>query len=375
LGLGLQGAKTITHKKIKGLNMAESQKWFFLIIALIIGILIYLLGPVLTPFMLAALFAYMGDPLVDWLEEKRLSRTLAVTSVFITIILVVTLAMFLIIPAAQGQIQIVVGKMPVYQQWIAEVGLPWLVNFTGIETLDVAEVKSMLIQNVKSTSEIAGQLFSHISASSVGIIAWIGNLVLVPVVTFYLLRDWDFLVERIRELIPRNVEPLVSELTVQCDQVLGAFMRGQLMVMLALGIIYAVGLGAIGLDLALLLGMVAGLASIVPYLGFIIGILVSSVAALMQFQDMSVLFYVAIVFTIGQLIEGFLLTPMLVGDRIGLHPVAVIFSIMAGGQLFGFAGVLLALPVAAVIMVLLRFAHLRYIGSNVYGKLVEKLEE
>jgi predicted PurR-regulated permease PerM len=195
------------------------------------------------------------------------------------------------------------------------------------------------------------------------------------VVTFYLLRDWDFLVERIRELIPRNVEPLVSELTKQCDQVLGAFMRGQLMVMLALGTIYAIGLGIIGIELALLLGMIAGLASIVPYLGFIIGILVSSVAAMMQFQDINILFYVAIVFTIGQLIEGFLLTPMLVGDKIGLHPVAVIFAIMAGGQLFGFAGVLLALPVAAVIMVLLRFAHLRYIGSDVYGKLVEKAKE
>jgi predicted PurR-regulated permease PerM len=355
--------------------MVESQKWFFLILTLIIGTLVYLLGPVLTPFMLAALFAYMGDPLVDWLEEKRFSRTLAVTSVFIAIIIMVTLALFLIIPAAQGQIQIVAGKMPVYQQWIAEVGIPWVVNFTGIETLDVAEVKTMLIQNVRSTSEIAGQLFSHISASGIGIIAWIGNLVLVPVVTFYLLRDWDFLVERIRELIPRNVEPLISELAVQCDQVLGAFMRGQLMVMLALGIIYAFGLGVIGLDLALLLGMIAGLASIVPYLGFIIGIVVSSIAALMQFQDVSILIYVAIVFSIGQLIEGFLLTPMLVGDRIGLHPVAVIFAIMAGGQLFGFAGVLLALPIAAVIMVLLRFAHLRYIGSDVYGKLVEKIKE
>jgi predicted PurR-regulated permease PerM len=144
-------------------------------------------------------------------------------------------------------------------------------------------------------------------------------------------------------------------------------MKGQLLVMLALAIVYASGLWLVGLDLALLVGMIAGLASIVPYMGFIIGIVVAGIAAFMQFNDPIVLGYVGVVFIVGQLLEGMLLTPLLVGDRIGLHPVAVIFAIMAGGQLFGFVGILLALPVAAVIMVLLRHLHDGYKSSSLYG--------
>ena len=155
-------------------------------------------------------------------------------------------------------------------------------------------------------------------------------------------------------------------LTLECDEVLSAFLRGQLIVMILLGCVYAVGLLIVGLDLALLIGFVAGLASIVPYLGFVIGFGAAAIAALYEFQSLTPLIYVGIVFGIGQLLEGMVLTPLLVGDRIGLHPVAVIFAIMAGGQLFGFTGVLLALPLAAVIMVFIRHAHTRYIESDYY---------
>ena len=196
--------------------------------------------------------------------------------------------------------------------------------------------------------------------------AWVANLILVPVVTFYLLRDWDVMMAKVNRLLPRNIEPKVSLWASECDEVLGAFMKGQLLVMFALGVIYAIGLWLVGLDLALLVGMIAGLASIVPYMGFIIGIVVAGVAAFIQFQDPVVLAYVGAVFMVGQMLEGMLLTPLLVGDRIGLHPVAVIFAIMAGGQLFGFVGILLALPVAAVIMVLLRHLHERYKSSSLY---------
>jgi predicted PurR-regulated permease PerM len=207
-----------------------------------------------------------------------------------------------------------------------------------------------------------------ISKSGVAALAFLANLVLVPVVTFYLLRDWDLLLQKIHHLVPRKQEPVIRKLAKESDAVLGQFLRGQLTVMVALGAVYTTGLWITGLDLALLVGMIAGLVSFVPYLGFIVGILLAGAAAIMQFGDPVYLIYVAIVFGIGQLLEGMVLTPLLVGDKIGLHPVAVIFAVMAGGQLFSFIGILIALPITAVIVVLLRHVYDIYTGSELYGK-------
>jgi len=182
------------------------------------------------------------------------------------------------------------------------------------------------------------------------------------------MRDWDILVEKIFHLLPRHIEPLIKKLALQSDEVLGAFLRGQIIVMASLAGIYSIGLWIAGLELALLVGLLAGLVSFVPYLGFIVGILAAIIASLIQFHDMSLLIPIALVFGIGQLLESLLLTPLLVGDKIGLHPVAVIFAIMAGGQLFGFVGILIALPVSAVIMVLLRHIYQSYVSSNIYGR-------
>jgi len=198
------------------------------------------------------------------------------------------------------------------------------------------------------------------------LLSWAAWLLLVPVVTFYLLRDWDRLVHSIRELIPRQYEPTVVSLARECDSVLAEFLRGQLLVMFSLGTIYSIGLWFTGLEYSLLVGMSAGLVSFVPYLGGIVGISVAGILAYMQFHDLLHLVYVALVFGTGQAVEGMVLSPTLVGDRIGLHPVAVIFAVMAGGQLFGFIGILLSLPVAAVVTVLLRYLHQRYIDSIYY---------
>jgi predicted PurR-regulated permease PerM len=187
------------------------------------------------------------------------------------------------------------------------------------------------------------------------------------VVTFYLLRDWDLMVERVHRMVPRRIEPTVARLAREVDQVLGAFVRGQLTVMLALGLIYGVGLTVIGLSVGPLIGMIAGLLSFVPYLGFIIGLGASLIAALVQHGDWLHVLLVLVVFAVGQVMEGYVLVPRLVGGKIGLHPVAVIFAVLAGGHLFGFLGVLLALPAAAAIMVLLRYAHERYQSSGLYG--------
>lgn len=348
--------------------MTESNKWFVLIGLLITGWLIYLLAPVLTPFMMAAILAYIGDPLVDKLEARKFSRTLAVVTVFSILSVAALICLVILIPLIEKQILLLAKKFPVYIDTVKTHVLPWLNSKFDLGLhLDVESIKTTLQTYWKDASGIVATIISSVTNSSLLLVGWLANLVLIPVVTFYLLRDWDILVARIHELIPRKVEPVISRLAKASDEMLGAFLRGQLLVMLALAIIYTTGLWIVGLDLALLIGGLSGIVSFVPYLGFIVGIVVAGIAALMQFQDVIHLVYVAIVFGIGQAVEGMLLTPLLVGDRIGLHPVAVMFAVLAGGQLFGFLGVLLALPVAAVIAVILRYLHERYMDSALYA--------
>ena len=216
------------------------------------------------------------------------------------------------------------------------------------------------------TGGIVGMVLAQATRSTMALITWLVNLFMIPVVGFYLLRDFDYIVARCRSLLPREQEPMIVSLVKECDVVLGAFIRGQLLVMLCLGILYSFGLWLVGLDLALLIGMVAGLASIVPYLGFAVGIAAALIAAAFQFGDLFHLVMVVVAFSVVQTLESIIITPWLVGDRIGLHPVAVIFAVLAGGQLFGFVGILVALPVAAIIMVLLRHANRRYKASEAY---------
>ena len=210
-------------------------------------------------------------------------------------------------------------------------------------------------------------ILSHATSSGLALFSIIANVTLVPVLTFYFLRDWDVLVENVRQLLPRPLLPTVTRLALESNEVLGGFLRGQFSVMLALGAIYAGGLWLVGLDLGLLIGMIAGMVSFVPYLGAFFGVTAAVLASLVQHGDPMHLALVLGVFAVGQTMEGFVLIPWLVGDRIGLHPVAVIFAIMAGGKLFGFLGVLMALPVAAVSMVMLRYAHEKYTHSGLYG--------
>jgi predicted PurR-regulated permease PerM len=349
--------------------VTDTHKWQLLALTLLLGALIYLLAPVLTPFAVAALLAYLGDPLVDRLERRRLSRTLAVTLVFALMTLALVVAVLLLIPMLERQILRFIEQLPRYIAWLQDTMLPWLEQQFGvdIERFEPANLVAMLRQHWAQAGGIAAAVLGGVSKSGMAIMLWITNLVLIPVVTFYLLRDWDVMVERIRTLLPRSVEPTISRLARQSDEVLGGFLRGQLSVMLALGAIYTIGLSLVGIDLALLIGMLAGFVSFIPYLGAIVGIGAGIIAALVQYGDLWHVALVVGVFAIGQTIESFALTPWLVGDRIGLHPVAVIFAILAGGQLFGFLGVLLALPVAAVVMVLLRYVHEQYTASTLYS--------
>ena len=348
--------------------MSDAQKLLVFGATIFSGWLLYLLSPILMPFIVGALLAYLGDPLVDRLEKLRLSRTLSVVIVFGIMIMFGLILLLFILPQLERQITGLVVRFPQFISWIQENIVPHLTSMLGLEpgSLDLAVVKDAFTNNMKDIGGIMGRLFVKLTRSGQLLITWFAYLTLIPVVTFYLLVDWDVLIGKVNDLIPRNYERLVSKLAMQCDDVLAEFLRGQLLLMLAQAVIYSIGLWIVGLEFALLIGLLAGLVSFVPYLGFIIGVGVAGIVGFMQFHDIVHLVYILMVFGFGQLIEGVVLSPLLVGDRIGLHPVAVIFAVMAGGQLFGFVGVLLAVPVGAVIVVLLRHVHERYLESNLY---------
>ncbi len=344
------------------------QFWFWLSLVLVVGGLLYLLAPMLTPFLIAALLAYLGDPLADRMQAHGFTRTFAVITVFLAIIVVLVLVLLILIPLLTQQVSAFIRQVPVYLEWLQTVAVPWINNRLGtaFDIADVDQLRTQVTEHRDSLGTLAVGLLEQVSRSSLIVIQWVANVLLIPVLVFYLLRDWDIMIARVHELLPRRVEPVVSMLARESDEMLGSFLRGQFTVMMALGIMYSVGLSIVGLEFALLIGMLAGLVSFVPYLGLLFGGAAACVAALFQFQDLSHLIPVILVFTIGQLIEGMVLTPLLVGDKIGMHPVAVIFALLVGGHLFGFFGVLLALPVAAVVMVMLRYLHRRYRDSAFY---------
>jgi predicted PurR-regulated permease PerM len=348
--------------------MTQAQKWYWLVILLVSMGLIYILSPVLTPFVAAFMLAYLGDPIVDRMEARKIPRVPAVLVVFIVIFSLLTVAVVGVALVGQDQIASLARQLPALFDWLQTVALPWLRQTFGIPTdsLNVEDLKQQLMAHWQEAGTIVTRVLGGVTSSGLAIITWIGNLVLIPVLTFYLLVDWDHMMARFHDLLPRDVEPAIVRLAKESDEVLGAFLRGQLLIMLILGLIYAIGLWLAGLELAFLIGMTAGLVSFVPYLGVVLGLIMAVTAALFQFQELLPLVYVAVVFGVGQLLEGMVLTPWLVGDRIGLHPVSVIFAVMAGGVLFGFIGILLALPAAAVIMVLLRFVREQYVDSDLY---------
>lgn len=342
----------------------DSRRWQLLAIVAVIGYLIYLLAPVLMPFAIAAMLAYLGDPLADRLETYGLGRTLAVTIVFVVLLLLTVGALLLLIPLISRQVDNLIQNLPRYGEWVRDTALPWLQAKLRLDPhmFDTGRLVDAVKEHMGSIGTVLGKL----SRSGVGVIMWMTNLVLIPVVAFYLLRDWDRLVAWIDAMLPRSIEPTVAHLARESDKVLGAFVRGQLLVMLALGVFYGAGLSVVGLSVGPLIGMVAGLLSFVPYLGFIIGFCAAVIAVLVQYGDWPHLLLVCGVFVVGQLLEGYVLVPKLVGDKIGLHPVAVIFAVLAGGYLAGFLGVLLALPAASVILVLLRYLTERYRMSELY---------
>lgn len=356
------------------------RRLIILVCVVVLGWVIWLLQPILTPFVAAFILAYLLNPLVEKLMSVcRLPRWVSIGSVFLIMSAALIAAAWVLVPMLWNQLMFAKDNIPNAVNWFNGPLRAWCeqvlnVQIAAIDPQHVSDEIVTYLQTNYSATTLQSAL-GNIARSGLSAINVVALSVLVPIVTFYFLLDWRGMLQRIQLLIPRRLEPKVVQVTIECHQVLGAFVKGQLVVMLLLGMVYAVGLQLVGIEVGLIIGLVAGLASIIPYLGFAVGLTAAVVACLLQYGLSWVnLGLVGLVFMIGQVVEGYILQPFLLGDKIGLSPVAVIFAIMAGAQLFGFVGMLLALPVAAILVVLFRHAHHSYEASALYAGAPKKLE-
>lgn len=336
----------------------------FLILGLLLAYLMYYLSPVLTPFLVSAILAYLCDPVVDRLMRLKLSRIVAVTIVFSTLFTLIVLLVILLAPIIQDQVVSLINQIPSMLSYLDERVIPWLRSNLGIAlTESLPKIKTVPSANLV---QAGGSVLRTMFQSGKSLFEGLLNLILIPVVTFYLLRDWDIMIANMHRILPRRIEPTITKIAEECDKVLSAFLRGQLLVMLILCIYYALALSVMRLQFGITIGLITGLVSIVPYLGMMVGVVIASIVSLMQYGSMTALFWVWFIFLIGHGLENLYLSPNLIGGRVGVHPIVVIFTILAGGYLFGFFGVLLALPITAVLMVVLRYLLKRYQKSNLY---------
>ena len=338
--------------------------WLAFAVLLAMGGLVYLLGPILTPFLAGALLAYIFDPLVKRLETRGLSRTTGTVIVIVLAGLTLLALLLVALPLFQGQFAQLSQRVPAGLDLLQTRFLPWLAQTFGITIeLNLDTLKAWLTEKAAQNGTA---WLPTLQTGALAIIGVLANLLLIPVVMFYLLKDWDVMVARVAALAPRPWMGAVTRVARAMDAVVGEFLRGQLSVMAALSLYYAVALWAVGLDYALPIGLLTGVLSFVPFLGFGLGMVLALLVALLQFSDWTGVAWVAGIYLAGQVLESYVITPRLVGERVGLHPVAVIFALAAFGQLFGFVGVLLAVPLAAILLVALRELRGVYEASAFY---------
>jgi predicted PurR-regulated permease PerM len=330
-------------------------------------LLLYALSPVLLPFVTAAAVAFFLDPVADRLQRAGLSRTMATTVITAVFFLLVVGLIAVLAPVIEHQISAFAARLPGYLNSLSDWAQPTLIELRRkLSPADYEKLRETASGYAGTAVAWVGNLAQGLLSSGLAIVNLLSILFITPVITFYLLRDWDVMVNKVDSWLPRRGAETIRAQAREIEDTLSGFVRGQSLVVLALAIIYAVGLTAVGLDLGLIVGLVAGLISFIPYLGTISGFVVGIGLAVAQTQDWQLPAMVAAVFTVGQVIEGNVLTPKLVGDRVGLHPVWIMFALLAGGAWFGFLGILLAVPVAAVIGVLIRFSLRNYLASPLY---------
>ncbi|MEO8835154.1 MAG: AI-2E family transporter [Caldimonas sp.] len=336
-------------------------------LALVVGALVWLLAPVLTPFVIGAVLAYALHPAVEQLASRRVPRVLAVMLIEIATLFAVTALALLVVPILSKELPLLNEQLPLLVERINRAVTPWLTQMGVGVSLDPASLRSFLLKYLDANwdESLAAALVSARIGGSI-VVTVVGYVILVPVVLFYLLMEWPVYVQRAVALVPPRLRASVASFTGDCDTVLGQYLRGQLLVMLLMAAFYSVGLALFGFELAVPVGVFTGLAIFVPYVGFGIGLALAMLAGALQFTGWYGPIAVFVVYGIGQVVEGLFLTPRMVGQRIGMSAITVIFALFAFGHLFGFVGVLIALPVSALIAVAAARVRAGYTQSSLY---------
>jgi predicted PurR-regulated permease PerM len=346
----------------------EGKLRFWLIGLAVFAVLLWLLSSILLPFVAGMAVAYFLDPVAHRLQRLGLSRTLATTVITLGFFLLVVLLLVLLVPTIEDEVVGFAQRVPDYVHALIKRGEPmWRNAKTYLQPKDIERLRTAAGNSAGTMAGWLGQMVPRILTGSLAVMNVLALVFITPVVTFYMLRDWHKITDIVSVSLPRHHAAVIREQLIAIDTILSGFVRGQALVCLTLAAFYGLGLTVVGLDLGLVLGICAGLVSFIPYLGSISGFLIGVGLALAQSPDWTLPMLVAGVFVTGNLLESYFLVPKLVGSKIGLHPVWVIFALLSGGTLFGFVGVLLALPVAAVVGVLARFSLARYLQSSLYS--------
>jgi predicted PurR-regulated permease PerM len=345
----------------------QRQALFWSAMALGLGILLWLLSPVLTPFLLGAILAYILQPGVALLVRRRVPRGFAALLMMLVFALVVSLLALLLFAVVQREAPQLQRQVPGLIARLHDWAQPKLAFLGFGDVFDFSSLRDMLTNQVQSSAQtFALAAWKSLRTSGNVMITVIGDLIMVPLVLFYLLYDWNTMLARVSAFVPRRWLPKTTELVTEMDRTLSQYLRGQLLVMGVLAAFYGIALSIAGFEIALPVGVFTGLAVFIPYVGYATGLALALLAALLQFGSLYGFIAVAVIYGIGQILESFILTPRLVGERIGLHPLTVIFALLAFGQLFGFFGVLLALPVSAILSTALREVRRSYLKSGLY---------
>jgi predicted PurR-regulated permease PerM len=350
------------------LSLRQRQTLLWTLVGLTLLVLILSLGPVLTPFFAAAILAYVLAPGVTWLESKRLPRLAAVIVMMLLCLLVLLALVLVILPILQQEIAQLRPRLPTLFTSVSEQLLPWLEKTLNIRIkLDSASWKDWLTKHLASSGDDwAAALFSTLKSGWGSALTLIGVIFLMPVGLFFFLLDWPKFMQSLRDLLPPRWQEQVLEVLDEVDHLLGQYLRGQIKVMLVLALYYSLALFAAGFKLWLPIGVLTGILIAIPYIGFALGLSFALIDGMLQLGPLQGLVLVAVIYGIGQVLEGFFLTPRLVGEQIGLHPLAVIIALLAFGFVFGLTGVLLALPLSAILAVALRRLRRAYLASEFY---------
>lgn len=346
------------------LELRQLLPW--LIAAALIYLLLVLLGPVLTPFVAAAIIGYVLNPGVDWLCTRGVPRSPAVMIVLVSLVLTITAVVLILMPILTAQIPVLEQRLPALLDAFDRAVRPALKQLGLSVHLDSTALKALLAQKLAGAEGLSASMLTWVRVGGSAMLGWVATLFLMPIVLFYLLLDWHQIFARIAETVPRRLIDLVMEMAREADSLLAQYLRGQLLVMLLLATYYSAALAIAGFEVALPVGMITGLLVFIPYVGFGLGLTLALVSAVLFFEGWYGLIAVAFIYGFGQFIESFYLTPRLVGERIGLHPLTVIFALLAFGQLFGFVGVLLALPASAILSVVYGRVRQHYLTSSFY---------